>query len=135
MRAGASKIVVVGLLFLMTLLSGLLLSRGLRQSDPRLSGQPFAGAAFTVHKFVALATAILLGVTIRNLHKGVQFGGIEWMAVILGGLFFLLMFLSGGLQSVAKTANGSLRLVHEVAALFTVVPTLGAVWLLIRSRR
>jgi len=117
MRAGTPRIVVVGLLFLITLLSGLLLSRGLRQSDPRLSGQPVAGAAFTVHKFVALATAILAGVTIRNLHRGLQFGGVEWMAVILGGLFFLLMFVSGGLQSVAKTANGSLRVVHEVAAL------------------
>jgi len=88
-----------------------------------------------VHKFVALATAILAGVTIRNLHRGVQFGGVEWMAVILGGSFFLLMFVSGGLQSVAKTANGSLRVVHEVTALFTVVPTLGVIWFLIRGKR
>jgi hypothetical protein len=89
MKTHPTIIVVAGLLFLFTLISGLSLSRNLRHNDPRASGKPLAGALPALHKLVAIATVIIVAVTIRNLHRGMEFGGMELSAVIFTGLFFL----------------------------------------------
>lgn len=86
-----SKIAVTGLLLLITLLSGVWLSRNLRLKDPRPSGEPLTGADSAVHKLFALAMGITAGVTIRYLPRGVEFKGIELTAVIVAGLLFVLM--------------------------------------------
>ena len=62
MGTPASGIAVIGLLFLVTLLSGVWLSRNLRLNDPRPSGKPLAGADAAVHKLVALAMMVIAGV-------------------------------------------------------------------------
>jgi len=129
-----SKIAVTGLLFLMTLLSGIGLSRNLRLNDPRPSGKPLMGADSAVHKLIALATGIIAGVTIRSLHRGIKFSSIEFTAVIVAGLLFVLMVVSGSLLSLGKARNKGMVALHNVGSVLTVITTAGAIYLLTRGR-
>lgn len=129
-----SKIAVTGLLFLITLLSGIWLSRNLRLNDPRPSGKPLTGADSAVHKLSALAMGIIAGVTIRNLHRGIEFRSIELTAVIVAALLFVLMVVSGSLLSLGKARNGGTLALHNVGSVLTLVATSGAIYLLTRGR-
>jgi hypothetical protein len=134
MRTHASIIAVTGLLFLVTLIFGVVQSRNLRVNDPRPLGKPLAGAVATFHKLFALATAITAAVTIRRLHRGMEFTSIELTAVIIAGMFFLLMIISGSLLSLGRPRNDALLAVHKVASVLTAIPTFGAIYLLARGR-
>ena len=134
MRIPASKIAITGLLFLITLLSGIGLSRNLRLDDPRSSGKPLTGADSAVHKLIALATGIIAGVTIRSLHRGIEFSSIEFTAVIVAGLLFVLMVVSGSLLSLGKARNKGMVALHNVGSVLTVITTAGAIYLLTRGR-
>jgi hypothetical protein len=134
MGTPASRIAVIGLLFLVTLLSGVWLSRNLRLNDPRPSGKPLAGTDAAVHKLVALAMMIVAGVTIRNLHRGIEFRRIELTGVIVAGLLFLLMVVSGSLLSLGKARNDEILTLRKVGSLLTVIVTSWAIYLLTRGR-
>ena len=129
-----SKIAVTGLLFLITLLSGIWSSRNLRLSDPRPCGKPLTGADSAVHKLIALATGIIAGLTIRSLHRGIEFSSIEFTAVIVAGLLFVLMVVSGSLLSLGKARNKGIVALHNVGSVLTLVATAGAIYLLTRGR-
>jgi len=129
-----SKIAVTGILFLIALLSGIWLSRNLRLNDPRPSGKPLTGADSAVHKLSALAMGIIAGVTIRNLHRGIEFRSIELTAVIVAGLLFVLMVVSGSLLSLGKARNDEILALHNVGSVLTVICTAGAIYLLTCGR-
>jgi len=134
MRTHASIIAVTGLLFLVTLITGLVQSRNLRLNDPRPSGKPIASGISTVHKLFALAALITAAVAIRRLHRGMEFTSLELTAVIIAGLFFLLMIISGGLLSLGRPRSDELLAIHKVCSVLTVIPTFGAIYLLTRGR-
>jgi hypothetical protein len=134
MKIHPTIIVVAGVLFFFSLISGFSLSRNLRHNDPRASGKPLAGALSAVHKLVALATVIAVAMTIRNLHRGMEFTGIELTAVIFTGLFFLLMFVTGSLLSLGKAASQEVQVLHEVMAVLTFISTSGIIYILTRGR-
>jgi hypothetical protein len=73
---------------------------------------------------------ITLAVTIRSLHRGTVFTGAALTAVIFTALFFLLMFVTGSLLSLGKTANTAMQVVHESVAVLTSISTCGAIYLL-----
>jgi hypothetical protein len=133
MKTHASIIVVAGLLLLFTLIFGISLSRNLRHNDPRAAGKPLTGALPALHKLVALATVITIAVAIRNLHRGMEFSGIELTAAIFTGFLFLLMFVTGSLLSNA--ANEVMQVLHKVVAVSTFISTSGVIYLLTRGRR
>lgn len=134
MRTHATTIAVTGFLIFCTLVFGLLLSRNLERNDPRLSGKPLAGAESTVHKLLALATAILLAMAIRNLHRGTQFGSIEWTVVLVAAGAFAFMIISGSWLSLGRTASHGLQVAHQAGALLATLSTSGVVYLLVRGR-
>ncbi len=134
MRTHASIIVITGLLVLVTLITGLVQSRNLRLNDPRLSGKPIASGIAAVHKLFALAALITAAVAIRRLHRGTEFTSIELTAVIIAGLFFLLMIISGSLLSLGRPRNDEILAVHKIFSVLTVIPTFGVIYLLIRGR-
>ena len=130
----ASKIAVTGLLFLITLLSSIWVSRNLRLNDPRPYGKPLTGTDSAVHKLSALAMGIIAGVTIRSLHRGIKFSTIEFTAVIVAGLLFVLMVVSGSLLSLGKARNKGMVALHNVGSVLTVITAAGAIYLLTRGR-
>jgi hypothetical protein len=134
MKTHPTIIVVAGLLFLFTLISGLSLSRNLTHNDPRASGKPLAGALPALHKLVALATVVTVALTIRNLPRGTEFTGITLTTVIFTGLFFVLMFVTGSLLSLGKAANEVVQVLHEVLAVLTFISASGVIFLLTRGK-
>jgi hypothetical protein len=134
MRTHASIIAVTGSFFLVSLISGLGVSRNLALYDPRPAGKAVAGAIYGVHKFIALATVITAAITLRRLHRGIEFTSIELAAVLVAGLFFLLMLITGGLLSVGRAKNDAVLAVHQVVSVVAVIPTFGAIYLLTRGR-
>ena len=71
---------------------------------------------------------------IRKLHRGIQSSGIELTLVIVAGLLFLLMIISGSLLSLGKARNGEILAIHKVVSRLTVIPTFGTIYLLTRGR-
>jgi hypothetical protein len=71
---------------------------------------------------------------IRDIHRGMEFTGTALTAVIVIGLFFLLMFVTGSLLSLGRAANTAMQVVHEVVAALTSVSTCGAIYFLTRGR-
>ncbi len=134
MRIHATVIVVTGLLLLVTLFTGLVQSRNLRLNDPRLSGKPIASGIAAVHKLFALAALITAAMAIRRLHRGTEFTSIELAAVIIAGLFFVLMIITGSLLSLGRPRNDEILAVHKVFSVLTGIPTFGVIYLLIRGK-
>ncbi len=65
-----------------------------------------------VHMVLALVMGISARLTIPNLHRGIEFRSIELTAVIVAGLFLVLMFVSGSLLSLGKARNDEILAVH-----------------------
>jgi hypothetical protein len=134
MGTPVSRIAITGLLLLIALPSGVWLSRNLRLDDPRPSGKPLTGADSAVHKLSALAMGIIAGVTIRNLHRGIEFRSIEYTVVIIAGLLFVLMVVSGSLLSLGKARKDEILAFHKAGSLLTVIATFAAIYLVTRGR-
>lgn len=101
----SSKIAYGGLGFVLALISGFILSR---------SGRPLNSTLFTVHKLIAVGTVILIGVGIRNLTKAVAGPGPSPIFIVITGLFFLALIVSGALLSFDKLAVLAVLRIHQI---------------------
>ena len=110
----ASKFILPGVIFLLTLASGFWLSR---------VGKPYNTAIFTIHKLIALMMVIMVSVQIYQLFKGAGTPmGAEIQAPtqiialgILAGLCALALFVTGALMSIGKPSLAILLTIHQVA--------------------
>jgi hypothetical protein len=130
MSISTSKITICGLLFVLTLVSGVWLSQ---------SGKPFNGMIFTIHKLVALATVIIIGVNVYHLYRAMDARTLVALSVIVAsGLLFLALFISGALLSLIagallsleKPAPEAILKIHQVAPLLALVSSTATFYLL-----
>ncbi len=127
MNAIVSKLAITGGLFLFTLLSGVWLSH---------SGRPLNVAIFTIHKLIALATVIAAGVTIYNLHKITEMRPIvEISAIIITGLLFLFLFITGALLSFDKPVSQAILAIHRITPFLAALSTAATLYLLASGRQ
>ncbi len=129
-----SKTAICGLLLILTLISGVWLSH---------SGKPFNGMIFTIHKLIALATVIIIGVNVYHLYQAMDANTLVALSVIaVSGLLFLALFISGallslipaGLLSLEKPAAEAILKIHQVAPLLALVSSMGTIYLLAISK-
>jgi hypothetical protein len=125
-----SKTAICGLLVLLTLGSGVWLSH---------SGKPFNGMIFTIHKLIALATVIIIGVNVYHLYRAMDGNTLVALSVIvISGLLFLALFISGallslipaGLLSLEKPLPEVLLKIHQVTPLLALVSSTVTIYLL-----
>jgi hypothetical protein len=123
MSTNQLRFVGAGLFFLLILLSGYWLSR---------SGKPYGTLVFTIHKLVAVAAVVLLGVTVRRMHQAVALGTIDLLATIVTGLFFLGTIVTGSLLSIPldKAMPAIEHTLHRVTPYLTVLSTAATLYLL-----
>jgi hypothetical protein len=116
-----SKTAICGLLVLLTLISGVWLSH---------SGKPYNSMIFTIHKLIALATVIIIGVNVYHLLRVMDGNALVALSVIaVTGLLFLTLFISGallslipaGLLSLEKPMPEIILKIHQVAPLLALV--------------
>jgi hypothetical protein len=125
MSATASRIMVCGLLFLFTLISGVWLSS---------SGRPLNTAIFTIHKLSALATVITIAVTIYKLYHTVDVRATALVVTVITGLLFLALFVSGALLSFEKSIPQALLRAHQVVPPLVLIASSTATYLLVSSK-
>jgi hypothetical protein len=108
-----SRLVLTGSLFLLTLASGFWLSN---------SGKPYSTLIFTIHKLIALAAIIATAVTIHHLHKTAELRlAVEVSTIVITGLLFLFLLVTGGLLSIEKPVPAVIRTIHHVAPYLAVI--------------
>jgi hypothetical protein len=114
--------VTIGLSFLITVPTGLWLSR---------SGRPLPVALSTVHKLVGLAAAVLLVVTIRQARQAAPFSAVGWVLIVVTGLLFAGLAATGGLLSGDRPMPAAVHSVHRIAPYLTVLSSGAALYLLV----
>lgn len=129
-----SKTTICGLLVLLTLISGVWLSH---------SGKPFNSIIFTVHKLLALATVIIIGVNVYHLLGAIEGNTLAALSIVaVSGLLFLALFISGallslipaGLLSLEKPMPEIILKIHQVAPLLALVSSTATMYLLTVSK-
>jgi hypothetical protein len=119
MSAVQSKAIGVGVLFPIIFLSGFWLSN---------SGRPLNTIVFTVHKLVAVATVILLGVTLYRTNQVAPLSAIQINAGAVTGLLFLSTIVTGGLVSTDNTMPALVTTLHRITPYLTVLATAWLLW-------
>ncbi len=115
------EIVITGLLWLLTLISGVWLTN---------SGRPLNASIFAAHKIIVLLTIIATVWTIYQLTKGVEMRTIESSTIVITGILLLVAFISGALLSFDKLVNDALLNTHRVTPFLTLVSTAVTLYLL-----
>jgi hypothetical protein len=125
MHTVLSKIVVCGGLFLLSMISGGLLSH---------AGRPLNTLLFAIHKLAALATIIVVIINVVQLQKTVDMQTlVVWTAIIAAGLLFLALFVSGALMSFEKPFPQFILRIHQVTPLLALVASAATFYLLINK--
>ena len=126
MEAITTKLVAAGLLFLFTIISGVRLSS---------SDMPLNSMIFTIHKLIALATVILVAVSVYNLFKALDLRTFIELAVIVStGLIFLALIITGALLSRNIPLPEAILRVHQVAPLLALFSSTITIYLLVSSK-
>ena len=126
METISTKLIAAGILFLLTLISGFILSR---------SGRPLNVGLTTIHKLIAVGTIILIGMAVYQLYKtteGKVF--IEMSILFISGIFFLALIATGALLTREEMQLSEVVLrVHQLAPLLALVTSTLTIYLLVRG--
>jgi len=121
----ASKLITAGILFLFTLISGMIVSR---------SGRPLSVGLVTVHKLIAVGTMVLIGMAVNQLNKtidGKVF--IEVSIMVISVIVFLALIATGALLTREEMQLPEVVLkVHQVAPLLALISSTITIYLLVR---
>lgn len=108
-----SKIMYAGLLYLLTLGTGVWLSH---------LPKPMNVALFTVHKLAALAAVILTGVAAYQAQKALGIAaGIKIAAAVGMAVVVIAAFVSGALLSRGEPVHGVVLMTHKIASALIIV--------------
>ena len=126
MNATTTKLILAGLLFLFALLSGIWVSH---------SGKPINVVIFTIHKLIALATVIVIAMSVYDLYKALDLRTFIELAVIVStGLLFLALFITGALLSRNIPLPTAILRIHQVAPMLALVSSTITIYLLVSSK-
>ena len=121
-----SKLIVAGILFLFTLISGVIVSR---------SGKPLSIGLVTVHKLIAVGTVVLIGMAVNQLYKTVDGKAfIEMSIMVISTILFLALIATGALLTREEMQLPEFVLnIHKVAPLLALISSTVTVYLLVRG--
>ena len=114
-----SRFILPGILFLLTLASGIWLSN---------SGKPLNTVIFTIHKLIALAAVVLVVIYISNILKGMEIQALTISLLAIAGLCVLGLFASGALISLGKLNYEISLSIHRIAPLVAAAATALVIW-------
>ena len=98
------KIIAAGLLFLISIATGIWLSR---------NGKPLNPWIFNIHKLISLATAIFASLAIYELVKTVAMDARVIVIVVALVIFFLIVFATGAFLSFEKPQPDFVLILHK----------------------
>jgi hypothetical protein len=122
-----SKLIAAGILFLCTLISGVILSR---------SGRPLNIGLVTLHKLIAVGTVVLISMAINQLYKtsnGRIF--IEMSLMVISAILFLSLIATGAFLTREEMRLPDLVLnIHKITPMLALVSSTITVYLLARGQ-
>lgn len=121
-----TRIIVAGGLLLLTIASGYWLSH---------SGKPYSVAIFTIHKLIALSAVISTAVAVHHIRTVVDLGALDIGAIVVTGVLFLALFVTGAVMSIGKPAVSVALAIHRVAPLLAAASAVAAAYLLAASKQ
>lgn len=119
-----SQTLIAGLLFPITLASGVWLSS---------AGKPYNSLLFTIHKLVALGAVLSTAIALNHLRTAVDMTALALGAIVLTGALVLGLFITGALLSIGKPDHMAILTVHRVAPLLVTVSAATAIYLLAKQ--
>jgi len=126
MNIPVTRIIICGLLFLLTLASGAWMSH---------SGKPINVVIFTIHKLIALTTVIVVATTVYNVHRAMPIEKlIELVTIAFTVLLFIALFITGALLSRNGPMPAAILKIHQVAPLLALVSSTITTYLLVSSK-
>jgi hypothetical protein len=108
-------------LFVVIVLSGYWLSR---------SGEPYNVLVLAIHKLIAVATVVLLVVTMVRSNRAGELSATALIAGVVTGVFFLSLIVTGGLLSSELQTPVVVSKLHRVAPYLTILSTAVTLYLL-----
>lgn len=109
-----SKLASTGIFFVFIFLSGFWLSR---------KGRPYSMLVITVHKLIALAAGVFLGLTIYRIHQVTPLSIVQIIAVVITVLLFAVNVATGSLLSTNKAMPEVVSIINKFFPYLTVVST------------
>jgi len=106
------RFIVPAVVFLLTLASGLWLSR---------AGKPLNTAIFTVHKLIALGAVVATAVQTYHALAKPAVPALPIVLIVLVGLCVVTLFATGALMSANKPRSDRLLILHKIAPIVAVV--------------
>ncbi len=101
-----SSFTVPGIIFLITVAFGV----GLH-----LSGKPYSGILFYIHKLTALGMVIATVVQLSRTLKSSNQHALLFILLALAAVFFIALFASGALMSIGKLNQNALLSIHKIS--------------------
>jgi len=122
-----SKLVVGGILFLFTLISGVIVSH---------SSRPLNIGLVTLHKLIAAGTVVLIGMAVNQLYKTVDGKAIvEIGLMVISALLFLALIATGAFLTREEMQLPEFVLnTHKIAPLLALVSSALTIFLLSRGQ-
>jgi hypothetical protein len=123
----SSKLFGAGILFLFTLFSGVILSH---------SSRPLNIGLVTVHKLIAVGTAVLVGMAVNQLYKSVDGKVfIEIGLMVISALLLLALIATGAFLTREEMQLPEFVLnIHKVAPLLALISSTLTIFLLSRGQ-
>jgi len=127
MDAISTKLIAAGILFLFTLISGVVVSH---------SGRPLSVGLVTIHKLIAVGMIVLLGLALNQMYKTEEeMLFLELGSIVLSGIFFLALIATGALLTREEMQLPEFVLkIHQVAPVLGLVSSTLSLYLLARGR-
>jgi hypothetical protein len=120
-----TKIIAAAVLAVLTLLTGLWVSR---------LGKPYNTWVFNLHKLIAVAMIVVIGISVFNLYKTLEPQSILVLAVIAAsGLLLISLVVTGGLLSLDISPQISLR-IHQVFPLLALAASAVTLYMLVNNQ-
>ena len=117
----ASRFFIPGILFVLTLMVGVWLSR---------TGRPLNTLIFTLHKLIALAAVVMTAVQVYGMLKDTQVQALLITLLVLTVLCVAALFATGALLSATRPVSRTLLTIHHAVPFLIVLAMTAAVYLL-----
>jgi hypothetical protein len=123
METISTKLIAAGILFLLTLISGVIVSH---------SSRPLGVGLVTIHKLIAVGTIVLTGMVVYQLYKTTDARMFfEMGAIVITAILFLALIASGALLTREEMQLPEVVLIiHQVAPLLAMAFSTITVYLL-----
>jgi len=94
------------------------------------SGRPFGTVLLTIHKLVAHAAVVAVGVLAYQQGRVAPFSALEWSATAVAGLLYVVSFASGVAVSAKHDAPAWVVRAHRIGSWLAGVAVTAVVYLL-----